>query len=285
MNIAAANAQLKNWDKAVDYCSRAIALKPKEELPHLLLADILVRRGTVAQGISELERLITDHPTSAFAHQVLGGAQMENGKLAQSIRSFLAAQQLSPEWPLPYLGAGIASLKSNEFPAAERYFRTALKLQPESVTAQLGMAGVFERTSRSPYAIKIYKSVLTTQPNLLMPLNNLAYHYAEEGTNLEVAYAMAQQAAQNFPADKSVWDTLGFVCYRAGKVQEALTHLVRAVALSPESAIAHFHLAYARQLAGKRVEAIKSYQASISLGLQEPQKSEAARAIQLLQKR
>ena len=275
LNDAAANAQLGKWEQAEKLCRGAIALRPNEELPQILLADILVRRGTVAQGILVLQRLIADHPRSAYAHQVLGGVQMDSGKLAAAIQSYHAAQELSPEWPLPYLGAGIANLKADIIPEAERNFSIALKLRPDSVTAQLGMAGVLERKSRPEDAIKIYRDVLSSQPSLLMPLNNLAYHLAEQGKNLDQAYTMARQAAQDYPGERSVWDTLGFVCYRSGHTQEALTYLAKAVALSPKNPTARYHLGKAFLSAGKRTEGASALQEAIKLGLQGPQREDA----------
>lgn len=279
LNDAAANAQLGKWDQAELLCRRAIALKPGEELPQMLLADILVRRGKVAMGIQVLEKLISVHPRSAYAHQILAGVQMESGKLAEAIRSYHSAQELSPDWPLPYLGAGIANFKSNIIPEAERNFAIALKLSPDSVTAQLGMAGVLERKSKPADAIKIYRNVLSTQPNLLMPLNNLAYHLAEQGTDTEEAYVMARQAAQNYPTEKSVWDTLGFASYRSGRIPEAVTYLTKAATLSPKSSIVRYHLGKALILTGKRAEGVAALQEAIKQGLEGPLKTDAQATI------
>ncbi len=270
LNIATAHAQLAHWGQADDFCRRAIGVAPNDEVPVLLRALLKLRSNAGTDAVQLLRGVVKSHPNSAYANQVLGSAEMDIGQNHLAIGSFRKAQSLMPNWVMPYLGAGLASLKSQGWAEAERSFRKALEMAPESAVGQLGLAGVLESRGKSEQAIEIYKKVLAAHPNLFMPLNNLAYDYAEQGVNLGSAYNMARDAALSCPQDKSAWDTLGWVCFKMGKAAEAITHLEKAVKLAPSAPVPHYHLAKALAGVGRGEDAMREFQQAVSFGLPAP---------------
>jgi len=72
-------------------------------------------------------------------------------------------------------------------------------------------------------------------------LNFVAYHYAEKGTELELALSQAQQA---LAAKKTgyIIDTLGWIYYKMGRYQESREQLEEATSLLPEDPVILEHL-------------------------------------------
>lgn len=267
LNLATAHAQLQHWALADKYCAEANRFAPKDEIPVLLRSLFKLRNHGGAEAIAMLERVTSQHPTSAYAAQALASAQLDSGHPEAALKGFEKAQALRSDWIMPYLGAGLAGIKTQRWSDAEKNFQRALQLSPDSVVGKLGMAGVMESKGRVDDAMTIYKQVLSSQPDLYMALNNLAYHYAENGKNLESAYSMARKAAFSYPNDRSGWDTLGWVSYKLGRKVEALQYLEKAARLSPDSAVPHYHYAKALRTLGRDGDAHVEFAKAVSLGL------------------
>jgi len=79
--------------------------------------------------------------------------------------------------------------------------------------------------------------------------NNLAYLYAEEGTNLDIALQLAQSAKQRLPDNADVDDTLGWVYYKKDLASLAIGSLEESLKKRPDNADVLYHLgaAYAKQ--------------------------------------
>ena len=63
-------------------------------------------------------------------------------------------------------------------------------------------------------ARKSYEATVNGPENAPVAANNLAFIYAEQGTNLDVALQLATSAKQGLPDDPSVDDTLGWIYYK-----------------------------------------------------------------------
>jgi tetratricopeptide (TPR) repeat protein len=76
---------------------------------------------------------------------------------------------------------------------------------------------------------------------------------------------VAAQFAGHTGPNKEAEDNLGVVLLNAGRFQEALPHLQRAVTLNPNSPIYNLHLAICEHRLGNLAQALEHYQAVISL--------------------
>jgi tetratricopeptide (TPR) repeat protein len=83
---------------------------------------------------------------------------------------------------------------------------------------------------------------MSATPNAPVAANNLAFIYAEEGSNLDMALQLAQSAKQALPDDGSVDDTLGWVYYKRNLPSLAVGPLQESVKKLPDNAEARYHL-------------------------------------------
>jgi putative PEP-CTERM system TPR-repeat lipoprotein len=263
LNAACARAMARDWKAAENFCERAIAAMPKEPAPRLLLASMYLDQGKRDKAAAQVERIARDYPTHAGVRETLGRMRIAQGRLEEAAADFREAHRLDPAWPMPALEAGMAEFRQKQYQAAEAEFRKVLEIDPQSVAARLGLAHLAELQGRPEVAIDLYEKVLVIRPQILVALNNLAFYYAEQGKNLDHALELARRASVTYPEEKHVWDTLGWVCYRAGRHDEAVTHLQKAARLTPEKGIVHYHLAKALLATGRKAEAADAFRAAL----------------------
>ena len=95
-----------------------------------------------------------------------------------------------------------------------------------------------------------------------MAANNLAWLYAETGSNLEKAWNLAEMARERYPKNSNILDTLGWVYFKTGSYQRAINLFEESVQLSPDIPTLYYHLGRAQEqngdLAGARTNLEKA---------------------------
>ena len=117
--------------------------------------------------------------------------------------------------------------------------------------------------------------MLAANPQSAVAANNLAWIYAEEGANLDVALNLAQTAKRAAPDNPDFIDTLGVVLLKKGLAAAAIAEFQAAVNKSPKNATIQLHLAQAFVAAGKADEARAAAQKALTIDPAFPEASEA----------
>ena len=115
---------------------------------------------------------------------------------------------------------------------ARAEFEGIVERDPSAIGARTMVGMLLEAQGKREEAMKSYEATVNGTENAPFAANNLAFIYAEQGTNLDVALRLATSAKQGLPDDPSVDDTLGWVYYKkdmpslavrplAGQPQEA----------------------------------------------------------------
>jgi Flp pilus assembly protein TadD len=146
---------------------------------------------------------------------------------------------------------------------------------PKSVGVHTTLAYVLDAQSLRAEARARYEQVLQLDPRAPVASNNLAWMYAEEGTNLDTALTLAQNAKAQLGNSPEVNDTLGWVYYKKGLASMAVTTLEVSVAQDPRNPIYRYHLGMAHAKAGKTAAARRELETAIKLQAEFPGSSEA----------
>ncbi len=154
--------------------------------------------------------------------------------------------------------------------AAEKRF-------PDQPSLSFFIGSTHDQLGAREKAMTYMRGVLAIDDKHVQALNYLAYIYAEENIHLAEAEEMARKALRLQPNDGYILDTLGWVLYRQGQIQEAVKVLEEAYRIqSGESVIAeHLGDAYfSNQLFEK---ARQMYVRAVQIGSQNDSATESER--------
>lgn len=123
-------------------------------------------------------------------------------------------------------------------PEAFTLLDEALAREPEQPELLYEHALTAERLGRHALMETNLRRLIALRPRNAHAYNALGYSFAERNVRLDEALALIQTAVELAPEDPYILDSLGWVHFRLGNTQEALTHLQRAYGMRPDAEIA-----------------------------------------------
>ncbi len=93
------------------------------------------------------------------------------------------------------------------------------------------------------------------EPDEAMVLNYLGYSWAENGQNLDEAFAMLEKALELRPDSGAIVDSIGWAHYQLGNLEEARGYIEQAVTMEPNDATITDHLGDIYWMLGRKTEA------------------------------
>ena len=178
-------------------------------------AALLAQQGRKAEGLKVLEQVKTSNP--------------------QEVR--LKALALS-QW----------LREDKQISAAFATIEKALAQFPADTDLQSEMAMLCEKLGRFEQMESLLRGLIKAKPNDPHAYNALGYSLADRKIRLDEARELILKAVQLAPRDPFIQDSLGWLEYRAGNLQEALRILEAAFKARPDAEIAahlgevHWHL-------------------------------------------
>jgi tetratricopeptide (TPR) repeat protein len=112
---------------------------------------------------------------------------------------------------------------------------TRFPQDPDLVYEQASMAEKLERWDDME---RLLKGLIQSHPNYQHAYNALGYSWADRNVRLPEAKALIERAVALAPQDGYILDSLGWVEFRLGNLDQALTHLQRAFGLKADAEIA-----------------------------------------------
>jgi tetratricopeptide (TPR) repeat protein len=207
----------KHFDAARQLIQRQFQKTPNSPAPHFFEGKILAAEGKWAAAEAELQRTVQLDPNFASAYDLL-------------VQTYLA---------------------TNRLPQAVSQLQALLSKNPNNASVLMILALVYDRMKDYPKARDAYEKLLSTAPNFVPALNNLAYLYAERLNDLEKAYDLARKARELEGQDASIGDTLGWVLYKRGDYQQALTLLQESAGKAADNSEIQFHLGMTAYMMGQ----------------------------------
>ena len=130
----------------------------------------------------------------------------------------------------------------------------AIQRYPDDLNLLYTRAMLAEKRDDLGQLEKDLRAIIAREPENAMALNALGYTLADRTTRYTEAKALIDKAHQLTPDDPAVLDSLGWVNYRLGNLDEAETYLRQAFANFPDHEVAA-HLGEVLWANGKRREA------------------------------
>jgi putative PEP-CTERM system TPR-repeat lipoprotein len=232
-------------------------------LTSLVAMDLQDKRPQAAKR--RVDAAVAAAPRNAALLTVAGRTYAEIGSTADAERLLQQAVEADPNALDAYAALGriyLAGGRTDD--AIAQYWQMADK-QPQSVSARTTVGVLLDMEHRTNDARAVYEQVLQTDSHAAVAANNLAWIYAEQGGNLDLALQLAQTAKAALPRSPQVNDTLGWIYYKKGLGSLAVPALQQSVEASPTTASYHYHLGLAYTLTGDAAKARAAFERSLAL--------------------
>ncbi|MBL0717606.1 MAG: tetratricopeptide repeat protein [Desulfosarcina sp.] len=102
-------------------------------------------------------------------------------------------------------------------------------------------------------------------PDFITAANNLAYLLTEQHKDLNEALKFAQIAKEKLPNDAGVIDTLGWVYYKKGLYDSAISEFSDSLKKNSGNATIHYHLGLAYNKKGKKDLAKRQFEKALDI--------------------
>ena len=203
----------------------------------LMLAQSTEQRGDFAAAEAWLARI--DDPRRALEVQARRATLMaRQGQVDSAVASLRQVPERSDADARAKLLAEAQLLREiKRWPAAYDAFQRALERFPDDVDLLYEQAMVAEKLDRLDDMERLLRRVIAIKPDHGHAHNALGYSLADRGLRLPEARDLVQRALELMPGDPFITDSLGWVEFRLGRLEEAERLLRQAWASRPDTEI------------------------------------------------
>ncbi|MEE4375174.1 tetratricopeptide repeat protein [Pseudomonas alliivorans] len=255
-SLALVCLEAKAWDEAAGYLEELIARGAHVDSAHLNLGRIHEERDDPQSALDEYAQVGpgTDFLTAQLRQSDI---LISNGNAAEASKRLAEARDAQPEYAIQLYLIEAETLTSNDH--ADRGWQVlsqALKQYPDDINLLYTRAMLAEKRNDLAQMEKDLRAIIKREPENAMALNALGYTLSDRTTRYAEARALIEKAHSINPDDPAVLDSLGWVNYRMGNLDEAERLLRKALERFPDHEVAA-HLGEVLWAKGQQSEARK----------------------------
>jgi putative PEP-CTERM system TPR-repeat lipoprotein len=227
---------------------RAVELAPGLTEAVIGLAALDLQTNAPAAAIARLEAEIAKEPNNIGLLATAARAYVAAGDIGKAEQRLRRAVTIDPGFANGYSLLAQLYVKQGKLKEARAEFQSIADRDPTAVGARTLVGMLFEAEGRVEEAKKVYEGLVGGTVDAPVAANNLAYIYAEQGANLDIALQLATSAKPKLPDNPNVDDTIGWVYYKKELASLAVGPLEASLAKRPNNpeVMTHLGLAYAK---------------------------------------
>jgi tetratricopeptide (TPR) repeat protein len=275
--------QKQNLQAEIASLRRAVQIDPKFTRAWLWLGEVYKFSGQMDEALKAYRTAIDIEPQQPVSYKALGFTLLALQRFEDAIPVWQQLIKVAPSDSTGPAGLGSALLGLKRYAGAVSALEAAVLLNPQAanLNLQLGLA-YLHAGDDAKALVSLNKGIeLDARPVIL---NDVAYELAEANKQLPLALQYAQkavsdeeEASQDIDLSElktedlgytsslaAFWDTLGWVYFRIGNLQEAEKYLNSAWTLS-QGGVQADHLGQVYEREGKKQAAVRMYQLALFL--------------------
>lgn len=255
----------RQYPEARRQFERALQLAPGSigAISGLVAVDLATQKPADAKA--RVDALSKAPDAKPAALMLAGRTYAATGDLKTAEQLFRRVVSEDPTQLAAYGALGQLYARQNRIHEALAEFDALAKRDPKPVAALTLSAMLMEGLGDKAGAQQRYEHAIQIDPNAAVAANNLAWMYAENGGNLDVALQLAQTAKRQLATNPEVDDTLGYIYYKKNLPALAIPPLRASAEKDPNNAVYHYHLGLALGKSGDKQSAIKSFSRALEL--------------------
>ena len=234
------------FDEAEQEYIKALEKNPRANEPLSGLVKLYLSQNESDKALKYLEGVIEQDPKYLVPYNLRGeiGIAIKNYKLAS--QSFEQAIKVNDEWWVPYRGLSLTYAAQQKMPESMQALQRGIDNGANIERLGIDLALMQYRNRQRELAIKTYERVIAEVPNSALAKNNLAMILVDDAATQEnITKALEYASSLEGIEEAASLDTVGWVYYKAGKLEESVEMLQRAIELAPDAAELHYHLGMA----------------------------------------
>ncbi len=274
--------------KAIELLQEIIKQRPDKYQPYELLAQVLDDQGRALQRENKpneakavFANAAANYEQSLLINPAHGNTYLRLVELllgpvkdpARAVKILNEARHRFPDSPEMIYYLALALREAKQPQQAVATFEEALH-ETEAESGEMANSRFYfdygataEQAGLYDKAADLFKKSIALDPaNAADAYNYLGYMWAEHNSHLEEAADMINHALQIDPNNGSYLDSLGWIEFRQGKFEQALTDLLRATQnLNREDAVVFEHLGDTYLKLNRVPQALEAWQKAITL--------------------
>ncbi|VAW50114.1 FIG140336: TPR domain protein [hydrothermal vent metagenome] len=240
LSLALLYIETKQMDKAVETLQYLIEIDKKVPVANYYLGRITQNQGDEKKAISYY--LGVKSSEYAYDSQLRIGVLLAVlGKADEGLAKLEALAEEQNSWSLrvkAYLAQGEILRSEHRYKEGVEMYSRALQQKRDDTTLLYARGLMAEKVDRLDMAEADLLKVISKEPDNADALNALGYTLADRTSRYKEAQEYIKRAAALVPDDPAILDSLGWVSYRLGEMDEALKWLSKAFAKLEDAEIA-----------------------------------------------
>ncbi|MFW6041455.1 MAG: tetratricopeptide repeat protein [Guyparkeria sp.] len=267
-NLALLSYELERPDLATRALDRLTRIPGQSDMVHLIRGRVALQEGDQAAARQALSQVSVESEQYANAQVLLAGARVSAGDdeaAVEGLRSALrhdAIDESDQQQLTLALSSTLAEI--GQFERSLQVANRAIDAWPDANDFRLQKAMSLFALDEQDLAIDVLRTIIEREPEHAAALNALGYTLADLDRDLDEAERLIGQALQIDPGNAAYMDSLGWLKYRQGKLDEAQAALENAYRQSPNAEIGA-HLGEVLWEKDERDRAIEIWEESLEL--------------------
>lgn len=230
LSLALLYIETKHLDEAVEMLNYLIEIDKKVPIANYYLGRIAQNQGDDKQAVSYY--LGVKSGEYAFDAQLRIGVLLAVlGKPDDGLAKLAVLAEEQTSWALrvkAYLAQGEILRSEKRFEEGVEMYSRALQQKRDDTTLLYARGLMAEKVDRLDMTEADLRKVISKEPDNANALNALGYTLADRTSRYKEAQKYIKRAAALVPDDPAILDSLGWVSYRLGEMDEALKWLSKA---------------------------------------------------------
>lgn len=253
-SLALVSLENQDWDEAEGYLQELVERDANADAAHLNLGRIREQRNDPQAALREYA-LVAPGPDYLAAQLRQADILVANGRAREASRLLAEAREAQPDSAIQlYLIESEAYSNNDKTAQADQVLHQAIQRYPDDLNLLYSRAMLAEKRNDLAQMEKDLRAILAREPENAMALNALGYTLADRTTRFDEAKRLIEKALSITPEDPAVLDSLGWVNYRMGNLDDAERALRKAFERLSDPEVAA-HLGEVLWANGKRREA------------------------------
>jgi len=240
LSLALLYIETKDLDAATKTLQHLIDIDQHTSIANYYLGRIEQNKGNDKQAIAYYLRVSSGE--YAFDAQLRVGVLLAQlGKIDEGLAKLEALAEGQAAWALrvkAYLAQGEIYRSQHRYKEGVAMYSRALQQNSEDTLLLYARGLMAEKIDRLDMAEADLSKVISKEPDNADALNALGYTLADRTTRYQEAWGYILRASELVPDDPAILDSLGWVSYRLGKMDDALKWLSQAFAKLEDAEIA-----------------------------------------------